>query len=52
MVDVCPGLAQEIAKLRSTRNSGIEFKTMAERRKLAENQLEKFGGGISLGMGF
>ncbi|WAQ91202.1 hypothetical protein PtA15_14A83 [Puccinia triticina] len=75
MVDVCPGLAQEVAKLRSTRNSGMlashlssqfatqkalmdlhwqasELKTLAERRKLAENQLEKLGGGISLGMGF
>ncbi|POV94522.1 hypothetical protein PSTT_16812 [Puccinia striiformis] len=65
MLDVCPGLAQKIAKLRSTRNSSMlsteistqkasmdlhwqsgEFKTMAE------SQLEKSGGGVSLGMGF
>ncbi|KAI9604777.1 hypothetical protein H4Q26_002746 [Puccinia striiformis f. sp. tritici PST-130] len=75
MLDVCPGMAQEIAKLRSTRNSSMlsshlsteistqkalmdlhwqssEFKTMAERRKLADSQLEKSGGGVSLGMGF
>jgi hypothetical protein len=29
-----------------------ELKTVSERRKLAEAQLEKLGGGISLGMGF
>lgn len=75
MLDVCPGLSQEISKLRSTRNSGMlsahlssqisahkavldlnwqasELKTVSERRKLAEAQLEKLGGGISLGMGF
>lgn len=75
MMDVCPGLSQEIAKLRSTRNSSMlsshlssevsvqkatmdlnwqtsELKTMTERRKVAESQLEKYGGGISLAMGF
>ncbi|EGG07939.1 uncharacterized protein MELLADRAFT_62246 [Melampsora larici-populina 98AG31] len=75
MCEVCPSLEQEIAKLRSTRNSSmlashlnckvasektlaelkyqmIEMKVLSERRKLAEAQLDRHGGGISLAMGF
>lgn len=75
MCEVCPSLEQEIAKLRSTRNSSMlashltckvasertlaelnyqvmEMRVISERRKLAEAQLDRHGGGISLAMGF
>ncbi|KAI9609656.1 hypothetical protein KEM48_002826 [Puccinia striiformis f. sp. tritici PST-130] len=58
MLDVCPGLAQKIAKLRSTRNSSMlstEISTQkasmdlhwqsGEFKTMAESQLEKSGGG-------
>ncbi|KAH9467511.1 hypothetical protein Pst134EA_011152 [Puccinia striiformis f. sp. tritici] len=65
MLDVCPGLAQKIAKLRSTWNSSMlstQISTQkafmdlhwqsSEFTTMAESQLEKSGGGVSLGMGF